>query len=205
MHHRGERELADAASGDARPACARRARPSVNSTSRNCARCRARGGVHWGRQRRGRARTHRCGHDRDTDRRASWPDAPGAIDAVARPAVVFRKPSMRARSNAAHAGKRTCAPGDFRCLTRISPEQVVAAAERAIGSMMSGADHSGPRGEPEKLVPHREGQLHHMTTATMSMTHPRAVPGLERVTVALLLCFVASLQISIARRTSSWR
>ena len=37
-----------------------------------------------------------------------------------------------------------------------------------------------------------------MTTATMSMTHPRAVPGLERVTVALLLCFVASLQISIA-------
>src|SRR5258705_877695 len=37
-----------------------------------------------------------------------------------------------------------------------------------------------------------------MTTATMSMTHPRAVPGLERVTVALLLCFVGSLQISIA-------
>ena len=37
-----------------------------------------------------------------------------------------------------------------------------------------------------------------MTTAAMSMTHPRAVPGLERVTVALLLCFVASLQISIA-------
>jgi O-antigen ligase len=36
-----------------------------------------------------------------------------------------------------------------------------------------------------------------MTTATMSMTHPRAVPGLERVTFALLLCFVASLQISI--------
>ncbi len=56
--------------------------------------------------------------------------------------------------------QRTCAPGDFRCLTRISPEQVAAAAERAIGSMRSGADHSGPRGEPEKLVPHREGQLH---------------------------------------------
>ena len=37
-----------------------------------------------------------------------------------------------------------------------------------------------------------------MTTATMSMTHPRAAPGLERATVALLLCFVASLQISIA-------
>jgi len=37
-----------------------------------------------------------------------------------------------------------------------------------------------------------------MTTATMSMTHPRTAPRLERATVALLLCFVASLQISIA-------
>jgi O-antigen ligase len=37
-----------------------------------------------------------------------------------------------------------------------------------------------------------------MTTAAMSMTHPRTAPALERVTVALLLCFVASLQISIA-------
>lgn len=37
-----------------------------------------------------------------------------------------------------------------------------------------------------------------MTTAAVSMTHPRTAPALERVTVALLLCFVASLQISIA-------
>src|SRR4249920_1133206 len=37
-----------------------------------------------------------------------------------------------------------------------------------------------------------------MTTAAMSMTHPRTAPALERVTVALLLCFAASLQISIA-------
>src|SRR5258705_9871736 len=37
-----------------------------------------------------------------------------------------------------------------------------------------------------------------MTTATMSMTHPRTAPRLERATVALLLCFVASVQISIA-------
>jgi O-antigen ligase len=37
-----------------------------------------------------------------------------------------------------------------------------------------------------------------MTTAAMSMTHPRTAPALERATVALLLCFVASLQISIA-------
>jgi lipopolysaccharide heptosyltransferase II len=56
--------------------------------------------------------------------------------------------------------QRTCAPGDFRCLTRISAEQVTAAAERAMGSVRSGADPSGPPGEPERLAPHREGQLH---------------------------------------------
>jgi O-antigen ligase len=37
-----------------------------------------------------------------------------------------------------------------------------------------------------------------MTTAAMSMTHPRTAPVLERATVVLLLCFVAFLQISIA-------
>jgi len=37
-----------------------------------------------------------------------------------------------------------------------------------------------------------------MTTAAMSVTHPRIAHGLERATVVLLLCFVASLQISIA-------
>ncbi len=37
-----------------------------------------------------------------------------------------------------------------------------------------------------------------MTTAAMSMTHPHTAPRLERATVGLLLCFVASLQISIA-------
>ena len=37
-----------------------------------------------------------------------------------------------------------------------------------------------------------------MTTAAMSVTHPRSAHGLERATVVLLLCFVASLQISIA-------
>jgi O-antigen ligase len=37
-----------------------------------------------------------------------------------------------------------------------------------------------------------------MTTATISMAQPRSEPWLERPTVALLLCFVASLQISIA-------
>jgi O-antigen ligase len=37
-----------------------------------------------------------------------------------------------------------------------------------------------------------------MTTAAMSVTHPRTEHGLERVTFVLLLCFAASLQISIA-------
>jgi O-antigen ligase len=37
-----------------------------------------------------------------------------------------------------------------------------------------------------------------MTTAAMSVTHPRAAHGIERATLVLLLCFVASLQISIA-------
>src|SRR5436190_8492934 len=37
-----------------------------------------------------------------------------------------------------------------------------------------------------------------MTTAVMSVTHPRTEHGLERVTFVLLLCFAASLQISIA-------
>ena len=37
-----------------------------------------------------------------------------------------------------------------------------------------------------------------MTTAAMSVTHPRTAHGLERATLVLLLCFVASLQISIA-------
>lgn len=37
-----------------------------------------------------------------------------------------------------------------------------------------------------------------MNTASVSLTHPRALPGLDRVTLWLLLAFVASLQISIA-------
>ena len=55
--------------------------------------------------------------------------------------------------------QRECAPGDFRCLTHITAEQVAAAAERAMagrGSGRSGADPSGPRGEPERRTPHRE-------------------------------------------------
>ena len=44
-----------------------------------------------------------------------------------------------------------------------------------------------------------------MTTAAMSVTQPRTAHGLERVTVVLLLCFAASLQISIAAAQHSAR
>jgi hypothetical protein len=37
-----------------------------------------------------------------------------------------------------------------------------------------------------------------MTTAAVSLSHPRTAPILDRATVGLLICFVASLQISIA-------
>jgi lipopolysaccharide heptosyltransferase II len=44
--------------------------------------------------------------------------------------------------------QRTCAPGDFRCLTRITPDRVAAAAERAMdfGSAPQ-SDESAPRSE----------------------------------------------------------
>jgi len=41
--------------------------------------------------------------------------------------------------------QRTCVPGDFRCLTRIDPARVAAAAERAIERPQA----SGPRPQPE--------------------------------------------------------
>ena len=60
--------------------------------------------------------------------------------------------------------QRECAPGDFRCLTHITAEQVAAAAERAIASgrapHTSGADPSGPRGEPERLASHWKREMH---------------------------------------------
>ena len=44
--------------------------------------------------------------------------------------------------------QRTCVPGDFRCLTRITAEQVAAAAERA---MRSGANTSTSSPEIREL------------------------------------------------------
>jgi lipopolysaccharide heptosyltransferase II len=58
--------------------------------------------------------------------------------------------------------QRECVPGDFRCLTHITAQQVAAAAERALkvrGHEMSGADPSGPRGEPERLAPQQKRAL----------------------------------------------
>ena len=54
--------------------------------------------------------------------------------------------------------QRECAPGDFRCLTRITAEQVAAAAERAItrGASLYGSPHEwrGPQGS----APQEQGQ-----------------------------------------------
>ena len=54
--------------------------------------------------------------------------------------------------------QRACAPGDFRCLTRITAEQVAAAAERAItcGSSLYGSTYEwrGPQGS----APQEQGQ-----------------------------------------------
>jgi len=66
--------------------------------------------------------------------------------------------------------QRTCAPGDFRCLTRIGAEQVEAAAERAMSSsrragLYLSAEASAkadgppdPRG-PERSAPQRQVQV----------------------------------------------
>jgi predicted lipopolysaccharide heptosyltransferase III len=54
--------------------------------------------------------------------------------------------------------QRTCAPGDFRCLTRISADQVAAAAERAIASTASTADLATELRGPERSAPHRQVQ-----------------------------------------------
>jgi hypothetical protein len=91
--------------------------------------------------------------------------------------------------------QRECAPGDFRCLTRITAEHVAAAAERAIAYM---GNNWGAARTLRVREASPEGSPRTMTTAAMTVTHPRLAHGLERATVVLLLCFVASLQISIA-------
>lgn len=47
--------------------------------------------------------------------------------------------------------QRTCVPGDFRCLTGIGPERVVAAAERALRST-AGRNENGPPAANERKI-----------------------------------------------------
>ena len=48
--------------------------------------------------------------------------------------------------------QRTCVPGDFRCLTRIGPERVIAAAERALHSTTRPDQQTTP-GSNERRIP----------------------------------------------------
>jgi len=59
---------------------------------------------------------------------------------------------------------------------------------------------SGRDAEPCALIPERDEATESMTSnaTTMSVPQTRTTPGLDRVAIALLLGFVASLQVSIA-------
>jgi ADP-heptose:LPS heptosyltransferase len=49
--------------------------------------------------------------------------------------------------------QRTCVPGDFRCLTGIGPERVIAAAERALASRRGPPQNASPdSNEPRHLL-----------------------------------------------------
>ena len=52
--------------------------------------------------------------------------------------------------------QRTCAPGDFRCLTSIGPERVIAAAERGLGSFQRASLLAAPQANERRIpVVHR--------------------------------------------------
>ena len=122
------------------------------------------------------------------DRRAVRTDAGRALDAVAGPALVRRVGRCRsAPLPACH--QRTCEPGDFRCLTGISPERVVAAAERALAAAEAEAE---PR---LRAISH---ECDHDDRAA-GANDDRSSSGLSAVS---LLGFVAALQVSIALPTS---
>jgi hypothetical protein len=69
--------------------------------------------------------------DRRADRRVVWPTSAGdrCRGAIAR---WFAEAVDAGPLPCRPCRQRTCEPGDFRCLTRISPAQVVEAAERAL-------------------------------------------------------------------------
>ena len=60
-----------------------------------------------------------------------WPDAAGAVDAVAQPGDPGESIEI-AGLPCRPCDQRVCAPGDYRCLTTIKPADVVVAAERML-------------------------------------------------------------------------
>ena len=76
---------------------------------------------------------HVAADDPYADRGPARPDAAGAVEAVARPALVRRDGgSLELPCRPCH--QRVCEPGDFRCLTWIEPERVLEATERALAA-----------------------------------------------------------------------
>ena len=65
------------------------------------------------------------------DRRSLRTDTAGAIGAVARPGIPTESLEV-AGLPCRPCEQRVCAPGDFRCLTTLHPEDVISAAERAL-------------------------------------------------------------------------
>ena len=72
-----------------------------------------------------------CLNDEDTGCRHLRADALGAVRAMAESDVPTESVEIDGLP-CRPCDQRTCAPGDFRCLTRIEPQAVLAAAERAI-------------------------------------------------------------------------
>ena len=88
---------------------------------------RARGAVH---RRRQRAAPHR-GDEHGADRRRVWTDAARAVRAVAGSSLVTESVEVTGLP-CRPCDQRVCAPGDFRCLTRISADMVFEASDRAL-------------------------------------------------------------------------
>ncbi len=77
---------------------------------------------------------HIAATTRGADRRAVRPDAARALDAVARSGRSPPRPSMPAPLPCRPCHQRVCVPGDFRCLTTITPDDGdLAAAEQPAG------------------------------------------------------------------------
>ena len=78
------------------------------------------------------------------------PDAAGAVGAVARPATASPKRSKCRTSPCRPCDQRVCAPGDFRCLTRIAPD---AGDRRRRARARAAREHADVEALPMTLTP----------------------------------------------------